>query len=40
MLVMDMDEGRDRHPWCVLASECLDERDVPEKDSFTIYAES
>ena len=39
VLVMDMDEGRNRHPWFVLASQWPDERDVPLNDDFTIYAE-
>jgi len=39
-LVMDMDEGRDRHPWFVLASEWPnDSGDVPYDGDDKIYAE-
>lgn len=38
VLVMDMDEGRHRHPWIVLASHWPDDRDYPDNDDFLVYA--
>lgn len=38
VLVIDMDEGRHRHPWIVHASHWPDDRDEPDNTEFETYA--